>query len=189
MKSVIFALSLVIASPAVAEPSSPSPATSSPGVADPAALAAAERMMDAMNYDKLIDDMMTAMVAQARLSIPEQIEKMAEQAGEELPADFKERLVAIVVGSLERSTKGKTAELRRDTALIYARHFTAAEIDRMTELQKDPVMVKMQAKMPAIMAESMAMSQKTLAEEMPRMIEDVKQMVAEYKALQEKDGS
>jgi hypothetical protein len=180
VKSVLAAFALVAAVPVAAAPPSAPPPAANP--ADPAALAAAERLMDAMNYDKLMDQMMDAMIAQAKQSMPAQLEEMATQSDAKLPPEFKEKLIALVMDSLGRMTKENKVALRRETALIYARHFTVAEIDRLTELQKDPVMLKMQTEMPAIMAESVAMSQTVMAEEMPRMMEELKKMVADYVA-------
>jgi hypothetical protein len=133
-----------------------------------------------MNYDKLMDQMMDAMVAQFRQSMPAQIDKISEKMERKLPDDLKQRLVEIAIASMERSIRDNKATFRRETALIYARHFTVAEIERLAEIQKDPVMVKMLAEMPAIMAESMAMTQTAMADEMPQMLDAVKKMVAEY---------
>lgn len=178
MKSVVLALTLIVSCPALAaEPAAIPPVAPA---SNPAALAAAERLMDAMNYDKLMDQMTDAMVAQLRQSIPAQIDKLAEKRETKLPADLKEKLVDLAISSMERSIRGNKAAFRRITALIYARHFTVAEIERMTEIQKDPVMVKMLAEMPAIMAESMAMTQAAMVDEMPKMLEDIKKIVADY---------
>jgi hypothetical protein len=179
MKSVVLAFALATAAtPALAEQTVP--AVPAAPAADPAALAAAERLMEAMNYDKLMDQMMDAMVAQFRQSMPSQIDKMTEKLEGKMPSELKEKLVEIAISSMERSIRGNKATFRRGTALIYARHFTVAEIDRLTEIQKDPVMVKMLANMPGIMAESMAMTQAAMADEMPQMLEDVKRMVTDY---------
>lgn len=178
MKSVCVAFALATAVPVTAAP--PSPAVPVATAVDPAALAAAERLMDAMNYDKLMDQMLDAMVAQFRQSMPAQIDKLTEKLEKKLPADLKEKLVEIAISSMEQSMRDNKATFRRETAQIYARHFAVTEIERLTEIQKDPVMVKMLAKMPAIMAESMAMTQTAMADEMPQMLDDVKRMVAEY---------
>lgn len=184
MKFIALAFALAAATPAVgAPPSAPAPVAAA---ADPAAVAAAERLMDAMNYDKLMDRAIDAMVEQMKQSLPEQLDKIAEQSQTELPADFKEKLIALTMDSLGRVTKGNRVALRHETALIYARHFSVAEIDRMTEIQKDPVMRKMQAELPQIMAESVAMSQNLMAGEMPHMLEGIKKMVADYVAQKDK---
>ena len=184
VKSVILSLALAaIAAPVIAAPP-PVPAAAAPAPADPAAMAAAERLMDGMNYDKLMDDMIGAIVGQFRQSMPAQIDKITEKSEKKLPDDLKAKLIEVAIGSMERTFRDNKATFRRDTARIYARHFTAVEIDRMTEIQKDPVMIKMQAKMPTIMAESMALTQEAMADEMPRMLDEVKKLVAEYLADQ-----
>jgi hypothetical protein len=70
--------------------------------------------------------------------------------------------------------------MRQGTALIYVRHFSATEIDHMIELQHDPVLVKMQAELPQIMTESMALSQASLDQETPRMMEQLKAVIEGY---------
>jgi hypothetical protein len=50
----------------------------------------------------------------------------------------------------------------------------------MIELQHDPVLVKMQAELPQIMTESMALSQASLDQETPRMMEQLKAVIEGY---------
>ena len=56
---------------------------------------------------------------------------------------------------------------------LYARHFTASEINEMAAFYKTPVGAKMLAVTPQIMQESMAISQRVF---MPRMSEAIKQL-------------
>lgn len=179
MKSIFiaFALAAATAPATAAQNPSANPAAPAP---NPAALAAAERLMEAMNYDKLMDQMMDAMVGQFRQSMPAQIDKITEKMERQLPDELKAKLIDIAITSMDRSIRENKATFRRETALIYARHFTVAEIERLTEIQREPVMVKMLAEMPQIMAESMAMTQAAMADEMPKMLEEVKRTVSDY---------
>ena len=175
MKSVLFALALSSPGVSLAAPPTPIAATSAEAAAiDPAALSAANRLLDAMDYDRLVDRMNEAMIGEAKRSIPARIEVMT---GQSLSPELRDKLIATMVQSLLRVSNDNRAALRRGTALIYARHFTAPEIDRMAELQKDPVMVKMQTKLPLILAESMALSSAAMEQEMPKLIEQLKQLV------------
>ena len=70
--------------------------------------------------------------------------------------------------------------LRKGTALIYASRFSAVEIEQLTVLQRDPLMVKMQREMPQIMAETIALSQAMVRREMPRLVEEIKAIVEDH---------
>ena len=93
---------------------------------------------------------------------------------------YEAKLTTVISDFMHRLATANRAEMREGTALIYARHFTASEIDHMIELQHDPVMLKMQAELPQIMAESLALSQASLDRETPRMMEQLKTIIEEY---------
>ena len=170
-------LAALAASPlSAAAPAAPPRASVSPRV-DPAAVAAANRLLDAMNYDQLIDRTMNAMIAEAERTIPQKLEAAS---GTALPNDLKAKLMSVISEFMHRLATAHRPEMRQGTALIYARHFTATEIDHMIELQHDPVLVKMQAELPQIMAESMALSQASLDQETPRMMEQLKAVIEGY---------
>jgi hypothetical protein len=148
-----------------------------PASVDPAAIAAANRLLDAMKFEELLDRTMTAVIADAEKTIPARLEAAAK---EPIPADLKAKASALIVDFMRRAATANRAEVRKGTALIYARHFTAAEIDHMAEMMRDPVMVKMQTAMPQIMTESMALSQANIDREMPKMMEELQTLLEQY---------
>ena len=176
--SIPILLAVLAVSPlsAAAAPRAPPQTTASPRV-DPAAVAAANRLLDAMNYDQLVDRTMNAMIAEAERTVPQKLEAVS---GTALPADLKAKLTTVISDFMRRLATANRAEMRQGTALIYARHFTASEINHMIELQRDPVLVKMQVELPQIMTESMALSQASLEQETPRMMEQLKAVIEEY---------
>ena len=174
--SIPILLAALAASPLSAAPAAPPQAPASPRL-DPAAVAAANRLLDAMNYDQLVDRTMNAMIAEAERTIPQKLEAAS---GTAIPDDLKAKLTTVISDFMHRLATANRAEMREGTALIYARHFTASEIDHMIELQHDPVMLKMQAELPQIMAESLALSQASLDRETPRMMEQLKSVIEEY---------
>ena len=176
MKCVVFAVALVTSGVSLAAPSTPAEPRPAAATIDPAALAAADRLLTAMDYERLVDRLNESMIGEAKRTVPERIERMT---GKPLDPDLRDKLVTAMAQSLLRMTRDNRASLRRGTALIYARHFTAPEIDRMVELQKDPVMIKMQAKMPLIVAESMQLSSAAMEQEMPKLIEQLKKLVVD----------
>lgn len=170
-------LAALAASPlSAAAPATPAQAPVSPRV-DPAAVAAANRLLDAMNYDQLIDRTMNAVIAESERTIPQKLEAAS---GTALPEDLKAKLTGVISDFMRRLATANRAEMRQGTALIYARHFTATEIDHMIELQRDPVLMKMQSELPQIMTESMALTQASLDRETPRMMEQLKSVIEEY---------
>ena len=148
---------------------------------EPARMAAADRLMTALNFETLIDRMIEATIAESEKSLPDQLARMAEAAGEGAPPRELLALVQSRLGEAFRTAmRGSRPELRRGTALIYASRFTAAEIDHITELQKDPVMVKMQAELPGISAEGQALGRAVMSRKMPEVIKEIQSLVEQY---------
>jgi len=146
---------------------------------DAARMAAAEKLLDKMHYDQLTDRTVEAMIADAQKAFPAQLEARMGQA---LPAELKDKLFAVIAASLRRAMTQNRGNMRRGTVMIYASRFTAPELAHMIQLQDDPVMVKMQAELPQIMAESAALGSAAVQSEMPRMAKDIEQIVKEYLA-------
>jgi hypothetical protein len=176
---ILFAAATAISSSALGAPAAapPAPASQPQAVVDPAALAAANRLLDAMKYDQLIDRMMDAMIADAERNIPTRLETMAKTS---LPEDLKAKLTTIISNDMRKLQTVNRPQMRQGTALIYARHFTAAEIDHMIVLMGDPVMVKMQAEIPQIMTEAIALNQANVEREMPAMLDQLKTVIENY---------
>ena len=148
---------------------------------DPDRIAAAERLLAALNYDALIDRMTEAMIAESEKSMPDQLARMAEALGKDPPPpELLAKVQSRVSKAFRDTMRENRSELRRGTALIYASRFTAAEIDHIAELQKDPVMIKMQAELPAISAEGTALGRAAFTQKMPEVMKDIEALVEEY---------
>lgn len=161
-------ISLACSQAAIAEPAA---------APDVARMAAADRLLDAIHYDDLTNRTVEAIIAEAQKSFPQQME---ERLKEPLPADLRDKLFAVIANSIRRATTQNRANIRRGTAMIYASRFTTAEIERLIEIQRDPVMAKMQVEMPQIMAESAALGRAAVQAEMPQMAKDIEQVVKDY---------
>lgn len=172
MKKILAVLSasiaLSFAPAAFAQAPAAAPAAAAPS---PAALAAARAMLDSMNYKAV----MAGMVAQMRQSVPAGMRQGAAaaiQGDARLNAEQKTQALAKmeaelpkVVGMLDAifNDPKLTDEMLDETAKVYARYFTADELDQMTAFNKTPVGAKMVATMPQLMGESMAMGQRVVA--------------------------
>lgn len=173
MSRLLLALRLAVIVSAAA------PAAAAPAAPDAARMAAAGRLLDALHYDELTDRTVEAMIAEAQKTFPKQVE---ERIGQPLPIDLRDKLFAAIAGSIRHAMSENRANLRRGTAMIYASRFTEPEIEHLIAIQKDPVMVKMQAEVPQIMTESAALGSAAVQSELPRMTRAIEQIVKDYYA-------
>ena len=167
---------LSLSAPALAEPAGP----------DPARVAAAEKLLDAMHYDSQIDRTLEAIIVEVEKQVGAWLSANLTDPAPELIAKIK-----AITGSQMRDTFHEHhGELRRGTALIYAKHFTAAELDHLAKLQADPVLVKMQTEMPQIATETMALSQAMVASGNATLQARIKAAVEDYyRSKSEKPGT
>ena len=140
-------------------------------------MAAAERLVDAINYDSLMDRTVAAMIADQQKSFPQRLEA---QVGKPLPDDLKAGIFELIATSIRTAMSESRADMRRGTALIYASRFTATELDHLAAMQRDPVMIKMQSQLPQIAAESAALGRAAVEREQPRMLEAIKKYFERY---------
>jgi hypothetical protein len=162
------------------------PAPAAPASPDPARIAAAEKLMDAMHYDTQIDRTLEAIIVEVEKQVGAGLSANLADAPPELIARIK-----AITGSQMRDTFHEHHdELKRGTALIYAKHFTAAELERLAKLQSEPVLVKMQTEMPQIATESMALSQAMAASGNATLQARIKAAVEDYyRSKGEKPGT
>ena len=168
------AAAVSIAVPAVAAPPTWSPAAA---VVDPERLAAADRLLVAMHYDSLVDRTMESVIVQIQNDMPA---KLNASMDEPLPTDIVTKLQRMVGVHIRAAFTEHRAEMKRGTELIYCKHFTAYELDRLAQMQSDPVMIKMQSEMPQIATESMKLGQAVVANEIPKLQDEAKALILEY---------
>ena len=154
-----------------------SPALAAPSTPDAARIAAAGKLLNAMHYDAQTEKTLDAVIAEVQRSLRENLNKTLS---EPLPPEVTAKIAGIAETHLRQSFNAHRAEMKRGTELIYARHFTAAELERLAALQSDPVMAKMQMEMPEIMAESMALSQGLAATAQAGLQQEIQAVVLEY---------
>jgi hypothetical protein len=162
-------VALCCAAPAMAAPAAPA--------ADPARIAAAERLLDAMHYDRQVDRTLEAVTAQIDRSIDTELKNGLTET---LPPDVVNKIKGIAATHMQAVFKEHGPELKRGTALIYATHFTVSELRHLAELQSDPVLVKMQQELPQIAADNMALTQSVISQESDKVRDEVLAVVQEY---------
>jgi hypothetical protein len=153
------------------------PASSAANAGDPARVAAAEKLLQAMHYDSLIDRTVDSVTAEVQHAIERDIN---EGLDEPLPPELVGKIKQLAETHMRQVFTSHRADLRHGTLLIYARHFTASELERLAVLQSDPVMAKMQSELPQIAAETMALSQGLVAEGSKEFRAEVKALVEDY---------
>ena len=145
--------------------------------ADPAAIDAAVRMLEAQDFEAQVvgttDVMIEGMVAA-------QIEQLQKASEEELPAElltsFRDTMRDHATGTM----KAKMPTIKRQSAEIYAREFTVAELQRMAEIAADPVMVKSRAKGQALSSQLMMVGMNAMRESQEELKQKLEQVVADY---------
>jgi uncharacterized protein len=173
-------LALSFAAPAVH-------ARATPAAPDPLAMKAATEMLDAMNQRA----MTLAAFAQMRQVMPVMMKQTATAAINNDPQlDATQKLAKI--NQLDSEVQQRSSsidslfddptlmnEIMQNTAVLWARHYTVAEMRQIAAFYKSPVGMKMLASTPQMMSESMQMTQSLV---MPRIDAMMKKMIAERPA-------
>lgn len=178
MKKILAALSISLAFAApvafAQKVAAPVPAAPPAAAANPAALAAANDMLTAMNYRAVAQGMfaqmrhnMPIMMRQGAMNSITNNSKMSDaQKKDALDKMEKQLPAAVTAVDGVFNDPALLDTMLRETANLYARHFTADELRQITAFYKTPVGVKMLASMPQLMTESMQMGQRIV---MPRI--------------------
>lgn len=173
MKKILAAvsLSLALGAPAAfAQPAAPAAASA----VDPATLAAANELLTAMDFRAVTKNSfammrktMPAMMQQGiTASITNNTKLDAAQKKAALEKMSKQLPPALTAVDAMFDEPGLIDEMMTETAKLYARHFSAAELRQIGAFYKTPVGAKMVATMPALTSESMQMGQRIV---MPRI--------------------
>jgi hypothetical protein len=174
-------LFMVIAASVASAAPAPAPA---PGPIAADKLAAAERFLDSVHYDDLVQRTLESVMAESQRALEA---RLKAEFGNAMPAQMVSKVSTIARRHIDTAIKGNRSALRRGTATIYAKHFTVAELNRLTEMQADPVMEKYLVELPRISAESMALSRAAMEREQESMADEIKALFDDY--ARTKEGS
>lgn len=142
----------------------------------PEGLAAAENLLEAMDYDELMARIVDGMVAEQRV----QMRTMLEQSGEEISPQLIEDATEVIQRHSRDVIMGNLDELRIATAHIYAANLSAEDLERLAVLQADPVMKRFNAAMPAMMQDTMALTMALVIEAQPAMQSELMEVIARH---------
>lgn len=145
--------------------------------------AAIEEMLTLTDVDKLMD----SMFVQLEGMLKSQYAQMdVSEADRPIFEKYNARLMALMKEEMG------WAKMKEDFINIYMRVFTEEEINEINKFYKSEVGQKMIAKMPALMQETMALSQNNLKRIMPEIKRITREMALEIRnnhAAQNDDGS
>jgi TRAP-type C4-dicarboxylate transport system permease large subunit len=141
---------------------------------DAAALTAAHEMM-------AVTDLQAQMRAVApRIAEVTNIQMRQAFADQKVPEGLQVKITAAAQSFIGSIDGVFTPALVDQIAEIYAQHFSAAELRRLTTLLKDPAMVKFRAEMPSTMAEIMPLVMTAMRPRQQLFQGQVKQIVTEW---------
>ena len=179
MKSILLAAALLSSGVAFAAPSAAPAAATETKVIDPAALAASERLIDAMDFDRTLRSMIDGLIVGQRGEFAKQL---STNENKKLPPELIERIYQVMERHLRSVFREEGPKMRRAMVLMYAENFTASELDRLAEIQRDPVMIKSIQVMPKIMSDAMTLSRGMFQKAQPTLKEEVVKMITDYYA-------
>lgn len=174
-------LMFVMAAPVLAgDPSETAP----PAVAtatDPETLAAALALFEGQDVE---EQLLASALHMVKASMDADMESLKAK-GIEMPESLTERLRAFAYEETRLMVEEMAPTFRQDAAVIYARHFTAAELRELKRLQDLPVMKKMEGLAPSLMAELSKIGMRAAAERMPEFERKAMELVEQWIAEEE----
>lgn len=114
------------------------PAVAQQANVDPAALTAADHMLTVMGYDRMMRQTCDAMIAPLGGMFKKAIEAKTGQPAD----DALIKQLTDIESDYLRATVVNSPELRRAIGMLYASEFSAAELNHLADLYRDPVMHK-----------------------------------------------
>ncbi|MBL8517877.1 MAG: DUF2059 domain-containing protein [Betaproteobacteria bacterium] len=141
---------------------------------DAAKEAALNRLFDAMDFEKTLQQTMGAMKA----ALPQQMAAGARGAIEQSGMSEEKKREALTKLDEEMPKLGATLmdqflgkefldDVQKSTIQIYGRHFTTAEIDELAAFYRSPIGKKMMTKLPVITQESMQFTMQQVQKRIP----------------------
>lgn len=143
----------------------------------PERMAAAERFLDSMNYDQLVERTLETVMAESQRALEA---KLTNDFGNSMSGSVVREISAIARRHVDKALKDNRSVLKRGTATIYASHFTTEELERLATIQTDPVMVKYLGELPQISAESLALSRAAMEKEQSSMAAEIRVLIENY---------
>lgn len=179
MKWILLLGAAMLAAPVSAQQAVPAPATSQP---DPAALEAARALLVSSDFET---QMSSGARQNALATFNTFVEAAERRTNAPMPADLRQRIERIVLENVDALVEDMRPTALDDAAAVYARYFTAAEIQELRRLQDNPVLVKFKTIAPSFMSELFQIGVAAAAERMPELQAKVRSEIAAWEKQQQ----
>jgi len=186
---LLSALMAVTSHPAIAARAAPpvvyvpklaaGPATAEAPAPDEATVTEAVRLLDADGFD---ENAMRSTELMIGVSLAAMVEALQRQFGDKAPQDLVEQVKTTIHDHAMATMRAHLAEMKRQTAMIYAQEFTKVELIRLRELHSDPVAVKARERSKDMEPKLIMIGVKTMRASQLELDAKIKKLVADYLA-------
>jgi uncharacterized protein len=162
---ILFLAAALVASPLAAQ---------APSAPDAATLAAARDLMATTD----IRGQMRALMPRMADAVAGQLRQMF--ADNKMPDGLQQQLTAAIQANMASMQDVMTPQVIDQMAGVYARHFSADELKRVTALMRDPAMEKFRTEMPNMMGEIMPIMFGAMKPQQQAFQAKMRQIVADW---------
>ena len=145
--------------------------------ASEATLEASYRLLDSTRYDEQVK---ASALPMSLAVFDEILSQNMEKEGIVLDDDLLQQLRSAFAEEMDQLVEEFTRDSRIEAGLVYARYYSAAELDRLTEIYKDPVMQKSLTIGPQLQTELMTVGMQNMRKHQPGIEERMKAVVEDY---------
>lgn len=153
--------------PATTPPAPPAPPAPAPAL-DHEAIAEARTLLRASGFETQFEEATNRIAEDTFATMMRELET---RYGEPVPAELRTRLHSVMMENIANILADLRPTALEDSARVYARHFTAAEIRELRQLQTHPVMIKVQRIAPQLTSDLMQIGVAASARRMPEATE------------------
>jgi hypothetical protein len=105
--------------------------------------------------------------------------------GRPVPAELRARVRTVLMENLAHVIEEMRPTALEDAARVYARYFTASELQEIRRIQTNPVMMKLQRVSPQLLPELMQIGVAVSARHMPELTAQLRQVIEQWQSEQE----
>ena len=172
---LIAGLALTLSAPVQGQSPPEEPTTENS--ATQAALEASYRLLDSTGYDEQLKATIGPM---SLLVFDEMLSQNMKKEGIELEGELKQKLRAAFAEEMGQVVEEFSRDSRIEAALVYARYYSATELDRLSEIYRDPVMQKSLTVGAQLQTELMSVGMDNMRKHQPGIEQRMKAVVEDY---------
>ncbi|VWX60905.1 DUF2059 domain-containing protein [Sphingorhabdus sp. 109] len=174
-RPLLVGLALILSAPAHGQ--SPDQQFPTDNSTTEAAVEASYRLLDSTGYDEQLKATIGPM---SLMVFDEMLLQSMKREGVELDDELKQKLRAAFAEEMDQLVEEFTRDSRIEAGLVYARYFSASELDRLTEIYRDPVMRKSLTIGPELQTELMTIGMDNMRKYQPGIEHRMKAVMEQY---------